>query len=123
MTGQSIMPVVRDARAPWRQDIFFQISETETGRALRTHRWKYGVTSEYDKDSPRSDVYREAYLYDLDSDPHEMVNLVGLTAFREVANDLKVRLLSWIAEIEGGHGAANPGRAAALLASVPAQGD
>jgi arylsulfatase A-like enzyme len=103
MTGQSIMPVIRDSRTPWRQDVFFQISETETGRALRTHRWKYGVTSEYDEDLPRSDVYRESYLYDLDNDPYEMVNLVGMTAFRAVADDLKSRLLSWIADIEEGH--------------------
>ncbi|KQZ14157.1 arylsulfatase [Mesorhizobium sp. Root554] len=101
MTGQSIMPVVRDARLPWRQDVFFQISETETGRALRTHRWKYGVTSEYDKDLASSDVYRESYLYDLDNDPYEMVNLVGMDAFREVADGLKARLLAWIDEIEG----------------------
>ena len=101
MTGQSIMPVVRDARHLWRQDVFFQISETETGRALRTHRWKYGVTSEYDKDLASSDVYRESYLYDLDNDPYEMVNLVGMDAFREVADGLKGRLLAWIDEIEG----------------------
>ena len=103
MTGQSIMPVIRDARTPWRDDIFFQISETETGRALRTHRWKYGVTSEYDEDLPRSEVYRESYLYDLDSDPYEMVNLAGMTAFRGVADDLKARLLDWIAKVEEGH--------------------
>lgn len=103
MVGRSIIPVVRDARAPWREDVFFQISETETGRALRTHRWKYGVTSEYDEDAPRSQVYREAYLYDLDSDPYEMVNLVGLTVFRDLADQLKSRLLAWIAEIEQGH--------------------
>jgi arylsulfatase A-like enzyme len=103
LSGRSIMPVVRDARAAWRDDIFFQISETETGRALRTHRWKYGVTSEYQEDAARSDVYRESYLYDLDSDPYEMVNLVGMTAFREVADDLKQRLRRWIAEVEDGH--------------------
>lgn len=103
MTGRSVMPVVRDARALWRDDVFMQISETETGRALRTQRWKYGVTSEYHEDLPRSDVYREAYLYDLDSDPYEMVNLVGMDAFRGIADDLKARLLRWIAEIEEGH--------------------
>jgi arylsulfatase A-like enzyme len=102
MIGQSIMPVVRDARAPWRQDLFFQISETETGRALRTHRWKYGVTSEYHEDAPRSDVYRECYLYDLDSDPYEMVNLIGMDVFRGLCDDLKKRLLEWIAEVEEG---------------------
>lgn len=103
MTGKSIMPVIRDHRSQWRDDIFFQISETETGRALRTHRWKYGVTATYDRDEARADVYREAYLYDLDNDPYEMVNLVGLTSFREVSDDLKARLLRWIADVEEGH--------------------
>ena len=103
MTGRSILPVVRDARAAWREDVFFQISETETGRALRTHRWKYGVTSAYDEDFARSDTYREAYLYDLDADPWEMVNLIGMPAFREAADRLKTRLLAWIAEVEDGH--------------------
>jgi len=103
MVGKSIMPVIRDSRTPWRQDLFFQISETETGRALRTHRWKYGVTSEYHEDAPRSDVYRECYLYDLDSDPYEMVNLIGMGVFRSLCDDLKKRLLGWIAEIEDGH--------------------
>jgi len=103
MAGRSAMPVIRDSRAPWRQDLFFQISETETGRALRTHRWKYGVTSKYHPDRPRSDTYRESYLYDLAHDPHEMVNLAGMPVFRGLADDLKARLLHWIAEIEDGH--------------------
>ena len=102
MAGSSIMPVIRDHRAPWRRDVFFQISETETGRALRTHRWKYGVTSQYNEDLPSSNIYRESYLYDLDNDPYEMVNLIGLTSFREVADDLKARLLDWIDRIEDG---------------------
>jgi arylsulfatase A-like enzyme len=103
MVGSSIMPVIRDSRYPWRQDLFFQISETETGRALRTHRWKYGVTSEYRGDAPRSEAYRESYLYDLESDPYEMVNLAGMAVFRKLSDQLKTRLLQWIAEIEDGH--------------------
>lgn len=103
MTGCSILPVVRDARAHWRQDVFFQISETETGRALRSHKWKYGVTSDYDSDAPRSEIYQECYLYDLEADPYEMVNLIGMSAFRGVCDDLKARLLAWIAWVEEGH--------------------
>jgi arylsulfatase A-like enzyme len=102
MTGRSILPLVRDARAEWRQDVFFQISETETGRAIRTHRWKYGVTSDYHHDRPGSDSYREAYLYDLDADPHEMVNLIGMNSFASVTADLRDRLIGWISRIEGG---------------------
>lgn len=103
MSGRSIMPVIRDSRAPWRSDLFFQISEAETGRAIRTDRWKYGVTSEYRDDAPRSSTYSEHYLYDLANDPYEMVNLVGMSAFRELADDLKRRLLRLIHDYEDGH--------------------
>lgn len=101
MDGRSILPVIRDARATWRDDVFFQISETETGRALRTHRWKYGVTADYDHASPDSASYAEAYLYDLDADPWEMVNLAGMDAFDTVTAELRARLLGWIERIEG----------------------
>lgn len=100
MTGQSVLPIVKDPEADWRKEVFIQISETETGRAVRTDRWKYGVTSEYDHGSPASPSYREAYLYDLDADPYEMVNLAGMADFREIANDLKSRLLAWIHDVE-----------------------
>lgn len=101
MTGQSALPVIRDARNQWRDDVFFQISESEAGRAIRTHRWKYGVTADYDHDSPDAPSYREAYLYDLDADPYEMVNLIGMKPFATVIDDLRARLLGWIARIEG----------------------
>ena len=76
-------------------------TETETGRAVRTARWKYGVTAPYDADEPSSRTYAEAFLYDLDNDPYELVNLIGMPAFRGVAADLRGRLLEWIARIEG----------------------
>jgi arylsulfatase A-like enzyme len=108
VAGQSILPVVRDSRAPWRRDIFFQTSEAETGRALRTHRWKYGVVTNgapypYERDMrPNSERYVEAYLYDLKNDPYELVNLAGMPVCRELADHLKSKLLRWVAEIEGG---------------------
>jgi len=101
MEGRSLMPVVRDARAEWRDDLLVQISETETGRALRTHRRKYGVTAAYDHAAPAA-AYREACLYDLDADPWEMVNLVGMEPFDAVVAGLRARLLGWIARVEDG---------------------
>jgi arylsulfatase A-like enzyme len=59
--------------------VFVQISESQVGRALRTRRWKYGVTAP-DSNGRRdagSDQYVEQYLYDLESDPHERENLVA----------------------------------------------
>ena len=79
----------------WPDDVFVQISESQVGRAVRTHRWKYGVDAP-DRDG-RNDadalVYREQYLYDLEADPHEQHNLVGDPAYRAVADELAERLV------------------------------
>lgn len=79
-------------------EAFIQVSETEVARAIRTQRWKYGVVAP-DKD-PRADAgserYVEAYLYDLEADPYELTNLVGLPSHREVSDRLKDRLLDWM---------------------------
>lgn len=101
MTGRSILPVVRDPRAAWRDDVFFQISETETGRGVRTRRWKYAVTAPYDPAHAAAGSYREACLYDLENDPYELVNLAGMSTFRAVADEMRDRLLARILEVEG----------------------
>lgn len=80
-------------------EAFFQISEAEVGRGIRTRRWKYGVTAP-DKDPVHdsgSAVYVEAHLYDLEADPYELNNLVGLPSHREIADHLRGRLLAWMA--------------------------
>ncbi len=100
MAGRSILPLLGDPKAEWRKDLFFQISEAECGRALRSHRWKYGVTAEPSTEGPASETYREAYLYDLDHDPWELVNLIGYDTHRKLADHLKTRLLDWIDTIE-----------------------
>ncbi len=41
-----------------------------------------------------SDRYVEEALYDLAADPHELENLVGIDAFRAVADDLRQRLIA-----------------------------
>ncbi|MEU7740762.1 sulfatase-like hydrolase/transferase [Nonomuraea sp. NPDC049158] len=95
MQGRSFLPLLSDARAPWPDEVFFQVSESEVGRGIRTSRWKYYVVAE-DADpvaSPASAHYREQALYDLDSDPHELVNLAGHRSHLEVAAGLRARLL------------------------------
>jgi arylsulfatase A-like enzyme len=100
MQGRSLRPLLRGETDEWRDDVFVQISESQIGRALRTDRWKYSVTAESASgwDAPAADVYTEDLLYDLDSDPHELVNLIGLDSHRPVADDLRARLLRRIAE-------------------------
>lgn len=61
-----------------REHVFMQISESQCGRAIRTKQYKYCITS----GTPtgyvhhNSKVYFETYLYDLERDPCEKVNLI-----------------------------------------------
>ncbi len=97
MPGRSLMPILRgkEASSSWENLAFIQISESECGRAIRTSRWKYGVSSSSasgQTDSSAED-YDEIYLYDLHSDPYELQNLIGFASHRPVANHLRQRLL------------------------------
>ena len=95
MQGQSLMPLVRDNDADWPEEVFVQISEAQVGRAVRTQRWKYGVDAPeaHGKGVAGADQYEEQYLYDLQADPYELNNLIGLESHREVAQIMKERLL------------------------------
>ncbi|TVR88843.1 MAG: DUF4976 domain-containing protein [Trueperaceae bacterium] len=98
--GRSILPLVRDPGAPWRDELFFQISESEVGRGLRTRRWKYGVSAP-DADpwhDAHAERYVEAYLYDLEHDPYELDNLIGQANHARVAEHLRERLLARMVE-------------------------
>ncbi len=102
MSGRSVLPLVSDPTAEWPEEVFVQISESQIGRAVRTHRWKYAVTA-VDGD-PFADSAREHYieteLYDLYSDPYELENLAGFASHRSVADRMKSRLLERIASVE-----------------------
>lgn len=95
MQGNSILPLLSRQKVDWPDEVFVQISEAEVGRAVRTHRWKYGVTAPH-KDGwhdAGSDQYVEACLYDLQADPYELSNLVGLDSHTEVAKKMQERLI------------------------------
>jgi arylsulfatase A-like enzyme len=63
-------------------------------RAIRTERWKYCIFDPNSKRSdPHSTQYVERYLYDLAADPHEHVNLIGRPSYRQIANELRDRLI------------------------------
>jgi arylsulfatase A-like enzyme len=114
--GRSAMPLLgavreggdRRARAcGWPDHVFVQISEAETGRAVRTHRWKYGVTA-VDPDDPQrrpvadhAEVYHEVFLYDLAYDPYELENLVDRDSHTEVRARMRALLLDRVRTIEG----------------------
>ncbi len=45
MQGSSILPLTVGDNGGWPEETFVQISEAQVGRAVRTHRWKYGVNA------------------------------------------------------------------------------
>ncbi|MBL1065937.1 sulfatase-like hydrolase/transferase [Streptomyces sp. 7-21] len=100
MDGRSFLPLVTRPDAPWPDEVYCQVSESEVGRVIRTGRWKYYVTA------PGADAwadagaerYVETALYDLANDPYELDNLIGLASHRDVADDLRQRLLRRAAE-------------------------
>ena len=93
--GKSFYPLLRDAsaRAAWPNQQLVQISESMTGRAVRTRDWTYcvadptGMTNE-----PTSTNYHEYQLYDQRNDPHELVNLAGRKEYREKSDELREQL-------------------------------
>ena len=95
MQGHSILPLVHHQQVEWDDEVFIQISESHVGRAIRTKRWKYSVSADSlgGSDLPDAASYTEEYLYDLDADPYEMNNLVGLTSHRELSDRLRERLI------------------------------
>jgi len=90
------MPLQLAGSDNWPGEVFIQISETQVGRAVRTQRWKYSVSAPRRHGWLHADAktYREEFLYDLDSDPHELHNLVKDESTREVRAELRQRLIA-----------------------------
>ena len=95
MQGRSVLPLVHGNVQDWPEEVFVQISESQVGRAVRTSRWKYSVTApgKHGGEDAGSETYTEAFLYDLQADPYELVNLVGLESHQKVAEVMRERLL------------------------------
>jgi choline-sulfatase len=95
MQGRSFLPLLRDPGADWPEEVFFQVSESEVGRGIRTSRWKYyAVAEDADPwDDPAAARYREQALYDVVNDPYELVNLAGHASHAQVAAELRERLV------------------------------
>jgi arylsulfatase A-like enzyme len=100
MQGESLMPLARGEFAGWRNEVYIQMREEALGRALRTEQWKYCVfdPSVTDPNQPWSEHYTERHLYDLRSDPNEIVNLAGRADMKEISAKLRERLIARIVE-------------------------
>lgn len=100
MQGRSLLPLLRGQASDWPSEVFVQISESEVGRAVRTHRWKYSIYAP-DRDGWRdsgSDHYTEEHLYDLQADPYELTDLIGTASLADVAAVMRERLCRRMAE-------------------------
>jgi arylsulfatase A-like enzyme len=105
--GRSFLPLLRDAkaRAAWPDKQLIQISESMTGRAIRTKDWTYCVADPSGAtNGPASTNYHEYQLYDQRNDPHELVNLAGRKEYRAIADDLQAQLKEMMVQA----GEANP---------------
>lgn len=92
MQGLSFLPLVNGQPANRSEEVFIQISESMTGRALRTPQWTYIVAAPDGKSRPFGTSYVEYQLYDLFADPHQLVNLVGRAETREISTHFRERL-------------------------------
>lgn len=83
--------------------IFAQISESRTGRCIRTEDYLYSVYAPgldgWQEGS--SDYYEEDFLYDLKKDPYQLENLVRDPAYAEIRHALSLQLLEEIEKAEG----------------------
>ena len=100
MEGRSILPLAQGGADDWPEEVFVQISEAQVGRAVRTRRWKYCVNApdKHGGRDPGSDVYEEQYLYDLQADPYELRNLIGVESHLGVAEVMRERLIRRMVE-------------------------
>lgn len=95
MKGHSFLPLVHDAKArqAWPNQQLIQISESMTGRSIRTKDWTYCVADPTGESrTPTSTNYHEYQMYDQRNDPHELVNLAGRKEYRKVADGLREEL-------------------------------
>ena len=95
--GHSLLGLMEN-RVSWPDSVFAQISESSTGRTVRTRRWKYAVQAPQPEHPAYSNHYVEQFLYDLEADPHERHNLVSDPTYAPVRQDLQARLLDHMAK-------------------------
>ncbi len=102
-----------DALEKDQEAVFFQISETECARGVRTHRWKYVVNAPHIQPvlpltqgvshknyrelltmaRTDSNSYVEEYLFDLDNDIDERINLIDNAELDNVKDELRKILI------------------------------
>jgi arylsulfatase A-like enzyme len=92
--GHSVLPLLSDpeARQQWPNQQLIQISESMTGRAIRTPDWTYCVADISGEKAAAAKTYTEYQFYDQRADPNELVNLAGRQEYRIKADELREQL-------------------------------
>jgi arylsulfatase A-like enzyme len=114
MQGENFFPLINDAKArdAWRNEVFIQISQSETARAIRTPEWTYvalAPDANHHTDSGSLN-YRDYQLYNNFADPAQIINLAGRDdipglihyagerSMRDITDGLRERLLARMVE-------------------------
>ena len=97
--GHSMLPLLNDpeARQSWPNQQLIQISESMTGRAIRTQDWTYCVADMTGGKEAAATTYTEYQFYDQRADPHELVNLAGRKEYSVKAEELRGQLKKLLA--------------------------
>ena len=96
MQGMSMLPVLRDATAPWRDALLYEYywewsyPQTPTQFALRGERYKYVFTH---------GVWDVDMLFDLQTDPHETKNVYDNPAHTSHIARLHAAMTAWQAKV------------------------
>ncbi len=79
MQGRSFLPLLDRNVQGWPDEVYIQISGSQTGRALRTPKWTYAVVDPRSgrESASSSNQYEEYQMYNLFDDPHQLLNLAG----------------------------------------------
>jgi arylsulfatase A-like enzyme len=87
LEGTSLVPVLREAKGPWKNAAFSQYPRRKLmGHSIRTERYRYTEWAE----PGQKPVGIE--LYDHQSDPGENVNLAGRSMYRDLMSELSGQL-------------------------------
>lgn len=83
LQGRSLMPLLKNAAAPWPYPAFSQVHR---GRSIRTEAWRYTEWGHHGSDDDGIE------LYDHRHDPLELRNLAGDPAYADVTARLRAQL-------------------------------
>jgi len=99
--GNSLKKLAAGDKTGFNNEVLIQISESQTGRALRTDEWLYSVCGlDTDGYVPYAEVYYEEFLYDMKNDTFQMNNLVNHPDYADVRERLRERLIMRIKDAE-----------------------